>query len=74
MSEAFDWNPPAQYNFARDAIDRLANERPGDRAMLWTDGAGAVIDRSFAELSEHSARAAAVLRAAGVGRGDTVPA
>lgn len=72
MSEAFDWNPPAHYNFARDAIDRLASERPGDRALLWTDGAGAVVDRSFAELSDHAARAAAVLRAAGVGRGDTV--
>ena len=72
MSEAFDWNPPTHYNFARDAIDRLAKERPGDRAMLWTDGAGTAIDRSFAELTDHAARAAAVLRAAGVGRGDTV--
>lgn len=72
MSEVFDWNPPTHYNFARDAIDRLANERPDDRAMLWTDGDGAVVDRSFAELSEHAARAAAVLRSAGVGRGDTV--
>lgn len=72
MSEAFDWNPPAHFNFARDAIDRLASERPGDRALLWTDGTGTVVDRSFAELSDHAARAAGVLRAAGVVRGDTV--
>lgn len=72
MSEAFVWNPPIRYNFARDTIGRLAAERPGARAMLWTDGSGAVIDRSFAELAEHSAHAAAVLSAAGVGRGDTV--
>lgn len=72
MSEAFAWNPPTHYNFARDAIDRLAKDSPGDRAMLWTDGAGAIVDRSFAELSDHAARAAAVLRAAGVERGDTV--
>ena len=42
MSEVFDWNPPTHYNFARDAIDRLAKERPDDRAMLWTDGGGKV--------------------------------
>ena len=72
MSETFVWDPPAHYNFARDTIGRLAAGQPDARAMLWTDGSGAVIDRSFAELAEHSARAAAVLRAAGVGRGDTV--
>lgn len=72
MSETFVWDPPARYNFARDTIGRLAAERPDARAMLWTDGSGAMIDRSFAELAEHSARAAAVLSAAGVGRGDTV--
>lgn len=72
MSEAFVWDPPARYNFARDTIDRLARERPDDRAMLWADATGTVIDRSFAELSDHSASAAAVLRAAGVVRGDTV--
>lgn len=70
--EAFDWNPPARYNFAGDTIARLAAERPDARAMLWTDGDGTVIDRSFAELSDHAARAAAVLAAAGVARGDTV--
>ena len=72
MSETFVWDPPVHYNFARDTIGRLAAGQPDARAMLWTDGLGAVIDRSFAELAEHSARAAAVLRAAGVGRGDTV--
>jgi len=68
----FHWNPPPRYNFARDAIERLATERPRDRAMLWTDGSGVIVDRNFAELSAHAARAAAVLAAAGVKRGDTV--
>ena len=72
MSEAFAWNPPAHYNFARDTIARIASERPDARALLWTDGSGTVIDRSFAELSAHATRAAAVLAAAGVKRGDTV--
>jgi medium-chain acyl-CoA synthetase len=65
------WNPPARYNFVSDQIARLAAGRPHARAMLWTDR-DTVIDRSFAELAEHGARAAAVLAAAGVKRGDTV--
>jgi medium-chain acyl-CoA synthetase len=66
MSDAFNWDPPARYNFARDAIGRLAAERPDDRAMLWTDATGDMIDRSFAELADHGARAAAVLAGAGL--------
>lgn len=66
------WTPPARYNFTRDEIGRLAAERPRDRALLWTDGRGAFVDRSFADLREQAARAAAVLTAAGVKRGDRV--
>lgn len=62
----------SRYNFARDTMGRLAAERPDDRALLWTDPHGTVIDRSFAEMSDHAARAAAVLSAAGVKRGDIV--
>ncbi|ODU18779.1 MAG: acyl-CoA synthetase [Sphingomonas sp. SCN 67-18] len=72
MSVDFTWNPPAHYNFARDAIASTAAARPNARALLWTDGDGAVVDRSFAGLNDHAARAAAVLAAAGVRRGDTV--
>ena len=68
----FVWNPPARYNFTRDTIDRLALERPHDRALLWVDSNGAIVDRSFSELAEHAARAAGALAQAGVGRGDTV--
>jgi medium-chain acyl-CoA synthetase len=68
----FTWNPPGRYNFARDCIARLAADRPHDRAILWTDGAGAVVDRNFAQLLDGARRAATVLAGAGVGRGDTV--
>lgn len=59
-------------NFARDCIGRLAGERGCDRALLWIDDAGRIEDLSFAELDMRGARAAAVLSAAGVRRGDTV--
>lgn len=73
MSELpFLWNPPANYNFARDCIAEQAAIRGSERALLWIDDKGQVVDLNFREMNERAAKAAAVLRAAGVGRGDTV--
>lgn len=63
---------PETFNFTRDVMGRWAALRPGEPAMVWTDSNGAVIERSFADMAFAAARAAAVLRAAGVRRGDTV--
>lgn len=70
--QPFLWNPPDRTNFARDTIQRLASERPDDRALLWVDAAGQVVDLTFAEMDLRAAKAASVLTAAGVKRGDTV--
>jgi len=67
-----EFAPPARYNFARDVMARLARERPDERALLWVGQNGELRERSFAEVDEAAARAAAVLAAAGVARGDTV--
>lgn len=72
MSEAFSWNPPAHYNFTRDAIGRHAAERPDALALLWTDASGRSEKLTFGALFDESKKAAAVLQTAGVGRGDTV--
>lgn len=72
MSEVFDWNPPARYNFTRDTIGALAAQRPDDLALLWTDQDGSEIRLTFAELFDQARRAATVLTELGVGRGDTV--
>lgn len=63
---------PASFNFTRDVMGRWAELRPDEPALVWTDPGGTVIRRSFAEMAAAAARAAAVLREAGVGRGDTV--
>lgn len=68
----FCWNPPAQYNFARDCIANLALERGSHRALLWIDEKGTVADFSFREIDARAQRAAAVLQSVGVRRGDTV--
>lgn len=70
--EHFEWAPPARYNFARDCIAQQAATRGDARALLWVDASGTVVDVSFAEMNQRAAKAAAVLAAAGVKRGDTV--
>ncbi len=70
--ETFEWAPPARYNFARDCIGAQAAARGDARALLWVDASGQVVDLDFATLDQRAAKAAAVLAAAGVGRGDTV--
>jgi len=67
----FTWAPPARFNFARDVIDRWAND-PARQAIFWIDDHGAERRMSFAALRDRSCQLANALAAAGVRRGDTV--
>lgn len=66
----FRWDIPADFNFARDVVDRLAQtDRLG---LIAIDTAGARRDFSFPEIADQTKRWAAVLRDAGIGAGDRV--
>lgn len=67
---AFEWNPPPRFNFARDVIDRWA-EQPGLEALFWIDDHGNEVRMTYAQMAERSRRLCNVLAAAGVRRGDT---
>jgi acyl-coenzyme A synthetase/AMP-(fatty) acid ligase len=72
MSDAapFTWDVPAEFNFARDVVDRLAQE---DRlGLVFVDAAGGKREYTFAQIADASKRWAAVLRDAGVRKGDRV--
>jgi acetyl-CoA synthetase/medium-chain acyl-CoA synthetase len=70
MRESFTWDVPAEFNFARDVVDRLGGE---DRlGLLAVDAALRRRDYSFAEIADASQRWAAVLRDAGIQSGDRV--
>jgi acyl-coenzyme A synthetase/AMP-(fatty) acid ligase len=70
MTEPFTWDVPADFNFARDVIDRLAQE---DRlGLVFVDTAGSRSEYTFAQIADASKRWAAVLRDAGVNKGDRV--
>jgi acetyl-CoA synthetase len=66
---AHRWEVPARYNIAADVCDK----HPADRlAMVWEDFRGAQRQVTWGELQSLAARAANVLRAHGVQRGDRV--
>lgn len=69
---AFQWTPPARFNFARDVIDQWASRDPHQLALFWIDDDGHEERRTFAQLSARSCQLANALVAAGVTRGDTV--
>src|SRR3546814_4792054 len=63
---------PERYKCGCDVLEKVVDERPEDRALLWVGPTGEMHDRSFAELDAAAARAAAVLASVGVRRGDVV--
>ncbi|HYZ16558.1 MAG TPA: acyl--CoA ligase [Candidatus Acidoferrum sp.] len=70
MTEAFTWDVPATFNFARDVVDRLGGE---DRlGLVALDAAQNRRDYGFAEIAAASQRWAAVLRDAGIEKGERV--
>ena len=62
---------PERFNFARDVLDRLAEE-PDKLALWWLSSAGEEQKVTFAQVAELSRRAGNVLAAEGVRRGDVV--
>ncbi len=68
--QRFEWAPPARFNFARDVIDKWA-EQPDLRALYWIDDHGHEVQMTYAQMAERSRRLCNVLAAAGVRRGDT---
>ncbi|MDR0386735.1 MAG: AMP-binding protein, partial [Treponema sp.] len=70
--ENFSLFVPDTFNFAYDVVDALAAERGGDRALLWCDERGAEAEFTYGDMKRLSDRAANVLGAAGIGRGDPV--
>lgn len=61
----------SHYNFARDVVDKFAQEQADKTAIVWVDDNGREETVSFSKLSRESQRLASALQAQGVRRGDT---
>jgi len=72
LTRQFRWPIPARYNIAADVCDRWAAADPERDALLHLRADGSVERYSFARLAALSNRAANVLQALGVRRGDRV--
>jgi|GEM_PF-26231 Acyl-coenzyme A synthetases/AMP-(fatty) acid ligases len=67
------FNIPDDYNFAFDVVDRLANEKPNKRAMVWINPeTGEEHTFSFADAAEYSNKAANYFLSKGVKKGDKI--
>lgn len=65
-----DW--PDHFNYGYDVMDRLAEESPEKRAILWRNEHGDEVILTLGDLSRKSNQAANVLRSCGVKKGDVV--
>lgn len=63
---------PNNFNFGYDVVDKIANETPEKRALVWCNVEGEEHIFSFAEIKKYSNQMANVFRCAGIGHGDRV--
>ncbi|MDR0732257.1 MAG: AMP-binding protein [Treponema sp.] len=63
---------PENFNFAYDVVDEWARIQPGKLALLWTSDGGELRSYSFADMKRLSDKAANMLLARGIAKGDVV--
>lgn len=63
---------PENFNFGYDVVDRIAEETPDKRALVWCNVEGEEHTFTFADIRAYSNRMANVFRKAGIGQGDRV--
>jgi len=71
VDSGFEWQIPAEFNFAADVVDRWADD--ADRlALIAVDADGGERRFTFAEISRRAAQLANLLAAQGIKQGDRV--
>ena len=63
---------PDNFNFGYDVVDRIAEQEPEKRALVWCNTEGEEHRFSFSDIKAYSNRMANVFRNAGIQRGDSV--
>lgn len=68
----FSLDYPDNFNFGYDVVDKIANETPDKRALVWCNIEGEEHIFSFGEVKKYSNQMANVFRDAGIKKGDRV--
>lgn len=63
---------PANFNFAFDVVDEIAQNTPEKVAMVWCNDMGDERIFTFADMKKYSDKAANFFQSAGIGKGDPV--
>lgn len=63
---------PDNFNFGYDVVDKIANETPEKRALVWCNVEGEEHIFSFADIKKYSNQMANLFQSAGIGQGDRV--
>ncbi|AFV01946.1 Acetyl-coenzyme A synthetase [Dehalobacter sp. UNSWDHB] len=63
---------PDDFNFAYDVLDKLAEEKPDQLAMLWVSNSGEEKRITFAEMKRWSDKTANYFKSLGIKKGDLV--
>ena len=70
--KSFDLKYPGNFNFGYDVVDRIADETPEKRALVWCNVDGEEHFFSFEDIKKYSNQMANAFRKGGIGRGDRV--
>lgn len=63
---------PDNFNFGYDVVDKIANETPDKRALVWCNVEGEEHIFTFSDIKKYSNQMANVFKNAGIGHGDRV--
>lgn len=63
---------PDNFNFGYDVVDKIAEETPDKRALVWCNVEGEEHIFTFSDIKKYSNQMANVFRNAGIGHGDRV--
>ena len=63
---------PDNFNFGYDVVDKIADETPDKRALVWCNVEGEEHIFTFSDIKKYSNQMANVFRNAGIGHGDRV--
>ena len=72
LLKKFSLKYPDNFNFGYDVVDRIADETPDKRALVWCNVEGEEHVFSFGDIKRYSNRIANTFRKRGIGRGDRV--
>ncbi|MCR5726001.1 MAG: AMP-binding protein [Lachnospiraceae bacterium] len=68
----FSLKYPENFNFGYDVVDRIADETPDKKALVWCNVDGDEHIFTFGDIKRYSNQMANVFRKGGIGRGDRV--